>query len=221
MPWLHSNSRNAGHHADIHIQVREIQQLFNSFDPTPFPDRDLDERAEEFITGWAMEHPTHLPLRLKIRLSQPADPSIDAKSVGESVRHYFEYRAGALGRQLRQLLALGRTSLAVGLVCLALSISAAHLIALHNNNPWISILRESLVIGGWVAMWRPLQIFLYDWWPIQLRRKLCIRLARADVELTVPMTSAEVVRQPKSPSQEITPLTRPTDMRDAPVAGSK
>jgi hypothetical protein len=28
------------------------------------------------------------------------------------------------------------------------------------------VLQESLVIGGWVAMWRPLEILLYDWWPI-------------------------------------------------------
>jgi len=27
--------------------------------------------------------------------------------------------------------------------------------------------RESLLVGGAVAPWRPLEIFLYDWWPIR------------------------------------------------------
>lgn len=40
------------------------------------------------------------------------------------------------------------------------------------------ILRESLLIGGWVAMWRPMEIFLYDWWPIWARIRLLDRLAR-------------------------------------------
>ena len=26
---------------------------------------------------------------------------------------------------------------------------------------------ESLLIGGWVAMWRPLEVFIYDWWPVR------------------------------------------------------
>jgi hypothetical protein len=27
------------------------------------------------------------------------------------------------------------------------------------------VIREGFLIGGWVAMWRPLEVFLYDWWP--------------------------------------------------------
>ena len=33
------------------------------------------------------------------------------------------------------------------------------------------IARESLTIGGWVAMWRPMEIFLYSWWPILRERR--------------------------------------------------
>jgi hypothetical protein len=41
-----------------------------------------------------------------------------------------------------------------------------------------AVLHESLVIGGWVAMRRPLEIFLYDWWPVRREVKLYRRLAR-------------------------------------------
>ena len=44
-----------------------------------------------------------------------------------------------------------------------------------------AVLRESLLIGGWVAMWRPLEVFLYDWWPLWRRRNLYRRLAAATV----------------------------------------
>jgi len=39
------------------------------------------------------------------------------------------------------------------------------------------------VIGGWVALWRPLEIFLYDWWPIRAEAKLHDRLSESDVRL--------------------------------------
>ena len=42
---------------------------------------------------------------------------------------------------------------------------------------------EGLIILGWVANWRPIQIFLYDWWPLARRRQLFRRLARATIDL--------------------------------------
>ena len=35
-------------------------------------------------------------------------------------------------------------------------------------------------------MWRPLEIFLYDWWPINSDRRLLERLARMTVRLNLP-----------------------------------
>ena len=43
-----------------------------------------------------------------------------------------------------------------------------------------AVARESLEIGGWVAMWRPLEIFLYAWWPVRRRQLEYARLARMD-----------------------------------------
>jgi len=34
-----------------------------------------------------------------------------------------------------------------------------------------------------VAMWRPLEIFLYDWWPIRADARLFARLSSMPVEL--------------------------------------
>jgi hypothetical protein len=46
-----------------------------------------------------------------------------------------------------------------------------------------ALLRESLLIGGWVAMWRPMEIFLYDWWPIRAEGKLYDRLSVMPVRI--------------------------------------
>jgi hypothetical protein len=45
------------------------------------------------------------------------------------------------------------------------------------------VIEESLLIFGWVANWRPIEIFLYDWWPIVRRRNLYQRLSAAHVKL--------------------------------------
>ena len=45
------------------------------------------------------------------------------------------------------------------------------------------VVQESLIIVGWVALWHPMGIFLYDWWPIRAEAKLLDRLAEMDVQV--------------------------------------
>jgi len=45
-------------------------------------------------------------------------------------------------------------------------VDGSDLLSGFANNPLLKVLKESLLIGGWVAMWRPMQIYLYEWWPI-------------------------------------------------------
>lgn len=57
--------------------------------------------------------------------------------------------------------------------------------AFGEEGPLSRTIEESLVIVAWVANWKPIQTFLYDWWPLKRRRDLYRRLAQADCEITV------------------------------------
>jgi hypothetical protein len=82
-------------------------------------------------------------------------------------------------KDLQQLFRVGRTSLLIGLLCLRISIAIGNLAARTLGESTLgSVLRESLLIGGWVAMWRPLEIFLYDGWPIRDEARHDDRLSR-------------------------------------------
>jgi hypothetical protein len=168
----------------IEVHVSELTQLFHSLDPTPFRKRDLDPKAEEFIAGWAREVHGDQPLALVVHVDQAAVPEADATVVREAIRDYFAERAVATRRRLRQLFRVGRTSLAIGLVFLAGLILAGDLVAaLFRDTRFASVARESLLIGGWVAMWRPLEVFLYDWWPIRAEARLFDRLSAMTVRV--------------------------------------
>ena len=55
----------------IEIRVARIEQLFESLDPSPFHERDLDREAADYIAGWAGDLPEAAALRIVIHL--PAD----------------------------------------------------------------------------------------------------------------------------------------------------
>jgi hypothetical protein len=169
----------------IEVKLRELGQLFNSMDPSPFIDRDLDAAAEEFIVGWAQEMPHKGELELVIHLATPPPPD-RAAGAAESVRHYFTSRAEVKGRELRLLLRRGRASLFVGLGFLAGCFGLVEVWQQSGLGPWYEFVKLGLQILGWVAMWRPLEIFLYDWWPLRSDQRLMERLARMKVRLILP-----------------------------------
>lgn len=171
-------------YALIEVHVGELKQLFNSMDPTPFHERDLDPKAEEFIVGWASELHPNAPLALVVHVDRPDAASGDAAPVRAAVHEFFKQRAAVTRRRLRQLLRVGRTSLLIGIAAVAVSIVLGDLISrLVGDGRLGGVLRESLLIGGWVAMWRPLEVFLYDWWPIRAEARLCDRLAEMQVRI--------------------------------------
>ena len=172
----------------IDVRLREIKQLFNSLDATPFPETDLDADAEDFLLIWALDLHNRLPICIRLHvLELPHEGGIThaAEQTQVALRTYFEYKADVLQRRLRHTLAQGRTRLLIGASVLILSLLAANAVNQWSNDesPFWNILHESLVIGGWVSMWGPLDILLYGWWPIRHERAVCLRLAQAQVEI--------------------------------------
>ena len=166
----------------ITVRVGELRQLFNAIDPAPFHDRDLDPDAAEFIVEWASGVPRSKPLGLTVQLERSVDPAAEAGVLREAVRQFFGRRSATSRRRLAELFRRGRISLVIGLGFLTASSMAANLLS-EAMGP-SGILRESILIGGWVAMWRPLEVFLYDWWPIAAEARRYDRLAAMPVQVS-------------------------------------
>jgi len=170
----------------IEVKLQTVQQLFNSMDPSPFHERDLDHDAEQFIVGWAQEYAIRTPLRLVVHLGQSPDKCTPQADIAESIHHYFAYRADLNRRELRQLLREGWMSLLIGLGFLAACVIAAQTFGSHAGRSNLgTVMKEGLTIIGWVAMWRPLEIYLYRWWPIRHLGKIYRKLVEVPVEIRV------------------------------------
>src|SRR6187200_2750417 len=87
----------------IEVRVEELRQLFNAIDPSPFRQRDLDPRAEEFIVDWASDLPKDKPWALVVHLDRPAGRADEAAALREAIHEYFGQRVIASRRRLREL----------------------------------------------------------------------------------------------------------------------
>jgi hypothetical protein len=151
-------------------------------DPSPFHERDLDDDAEEFIVGWAREFPRRDPVSLVVYVNDQLPPPDAQHLLETAVHNYFAYRAKMNRLEFRYLLKQGRDSLIIGLAFLAACVLTSQLLGLRAGT-LPTILREGLLIAGWVAMWRPMEIFLYEWWPLLRKGRLYEKLSRMRVEV--------------------------------------
>jgi len=165
----------------VELRLDRIPRLYNSLDPAPFNEKELETGADDYIVGSAEDagkHPIHLIVMLPAEeLARP-----EAEQVPVSIRHHFELRRDSERRLLRGTWRRGRMALLIGIAFLAICLFARSML-LASSSTAAHILAEGLLIVGWVAMWGPLDIFLYGWWPIYGRYRLFDRLARLKVEM--------------------------------------
>jgi hypothetical protein len=166
----------------IELQVNGIGELFQSFGQFTCLNKDV----EDYIVSWTRMHAGDQPIKIIIHLPKKEVHTKAAKELANAFAQYFGYHAALLQHDLDELRADGRRFLAIGLTilvsCLVLSQVAARYLA---EGPLRRLLEQSLPILGWVANWRPLEIILYDWWPLARRRDLYRRLAKASVEIKI------------------------------------
>lgn len=167
----------------IEIRLHDVRQLFHTLDPAPFHEKDLDENAAAYLMEACDEAGSRQQLRVVVYLPAVEARSETAATLPEAVNHYFAYRERQLRSELIKLLRYGAVCLLIGLLfliaCLALRRALIARPLIVNR----AIVDEGLLILGWVAMWRPIEILLYDWWPLARRRGILRRLANSPVEV--------------------------------------
>jgi len=184
-PGPESSYRTQDEHVLIELELKNLGQMFNTLDPSPFHEKDIDADAEEYIVGAAREISLKQPLKLVIYLPTAEARKEHSDVVADSIHHYFDYRLSAARRELRLLFRQGRSSLAIGLTFLLICVTAQTALAMWKleDDFALKVVQEGLLICGWVSMWRPIQTFLYEWWPIVLDIRVFRKLSRIIVEI--------------------------------------
>jgi hypothetical protein len=175
--------------ATLQIRLGRTLQIFNTLDPYPFAERDLDPAAEDYLVAWAKELPDRRPLRIEVLVPAEEAGKLEALELPQALRAHFTRRAEAARQELRELFRTGRIALLIGVPILVICFTLAKILSsAYHDEGFAAVAAEGLVIAGWVANWRPIEIFLYDWWPLMRRRRRFERLADAQVEVVGPPT---------------------------------
>ena len=177
--------------ATIEIRVRSLAQLFDPLDPAPLQERALDRNAESYILGCAGKHRPTEPLHLVLHL--PESLRAHAAEATDAIHQHFRRTHAQGERNFRRRMRIGGFALAAALGVLAASLGLRSLLSNVEGRPLVQGLEEGLLILGWVAMWRPVEILLFEHWESHLDHAMLDRLASIPIEFVF---QPDATRQP-------------------------
>jgi hypothetical protein len=167
---------------DIEIRLRKVAQLLDTLDPSPFREGRLAIGAEEYILGKVKDLPKNQPIRIVVYVPADEAARYPSSEISAVITSHFAYCTIAESKWIRELFRTGRRALLIGFATLSVCLFMAWHVSLNlPARPLTRILHESFVILGWVSMWKPVDIFLYEWLPLFRRRTLFNRLSVAEV----------------------------------------
>lgn len=148
--------------ATIEIRIRRPAQLFDALDLAPLRERALDRKAERYILSRAGTCRPTDALRLLVHL--PESLRAHAADMTDAIHEHFRLAHAQGERNFRRRLRVGGRTLAVAVGVLAGSFWLRSLLSDVPSRALVQGLEEGLLILGWVAMWRPVEILLFERW---------------------------------------------------------
>ena len=162
----------------IELELHSLAQLFDVLDPAPFRERALDPHAHRYLLSYAQELDPRGALRLRVHL--PPELRDAADTIGAAVHNHFAYERDQAARLLRARMRLAWRALLVGMLILASTTLVGQEL---RRLPLLDWLGEGVQILGWVMLWYPLDLLLFQRREAVAELRALDALAHAEVEL--------------------------------------
>lgn len=163
--------------------MKSAQQLFDARDPAPFRERDLDDDFVEYIVSAVREFSISSSLKVVIYVEESESSDLPKDSIREAIRSYFGYRIDLQRGDLKNFMKRAQLYLLIGLVILVGCISLAQSLSLPSPPGPLGILREGIVIFGWVSIWKPIELVLFDWYPLFEKLRFYKKLLGTEIDI--------------------------------------
>lgn len=181
MPDIESHYKKQDGRILIEITLSSVLQLFNSYDPAPFHEKELDTAAEHYIVDTIRDFPKKTAFRIIIYLPPDIASTERAQKIPQAIHNHFEYKMLVQDRKFRERFRHGRFTLLIGLSFLAIALFARQTISHINNLLYAQIFADALLIIGWAAMWEPITVLLYELWPIIQQKNTYEKISTMDI----------------------------------------
>jgi hypothetical protein len=184
----------------VDLYLSDIHNFFQTPEIDPFLGENIEASGIDQLIDTMNARPSRQRGIRQIIIHLPSamiEPGLPAK-VSAAINNYCNAQIRLAVQKKREIWLEGRKSLRIGLVfwaiCLALSLLFEEVI--FTRHAFGRLFGEGFIIAGWVGLWRPAELLLYDWRPYSREKKRYEEIKTMDVRI-VPRMAGET--QPSVP----------------------
>ena len=168
----------------IHLNITDIDDLFDHYDAAPLLQRHFNNDWLAYLLKVMDEHPRERHWNLVLQISSAVLSNYSSNQILLTIKQQLVRQHKLYAYQLRRHFRMGRIALVIGLLVLSGLLSLSIVIGQVVHHPdWQQALQEGCVIIGWVALWRPAEILLYDWWPLKHQQRKLKRILAGNITI--------------------------------------
>ncbi len=178
---------------DAALYLSRLAHFFETPLLDPFAGDSIDESGIDQLLDTMKARPRGAPHLKRIVLHLPPEeiaPDLPHR-LKSAIATYCTVQGRLSHQKVREIRLEGRRALFIGFVvwaiCLLLSTLSESFFSRYSLQG--RLLGEGFLIAGWVSLWRPAELLLYDWWPYAQDAKLYERIKAMDVAV-IPRSSA-------------------------------
>jgi hypothetical protein len=166
------------------FRFKTIGQLFDEGDPTPLPDKELTEEAEDILAGHLDEYRVSRPANLVIELPEKDITDVSPDLMTEGVQNHFKFRYDDVSHDMKIHLREGIYSIMLLLGNVAVLLLFVYY-ATKNELP-LDAVSATLILGfitimNWVTVWHTYEHFMYDYRNLARKRWIFEKITKIPV----------------------------------------
>jgi hypothetical protein len=168
------------------FRFKALGQLFDEGDPTPLPEKELTEEAEDALAGHLDEYRVSRPASLLIELPEKDITDVSSSLITEGVQNHFRFRYDDVSHDMKIHLREGIYSIILLLVNIAILVVFVYY-ATKNELP-LDAVSATLILGfitimNWVTVWHTYEHFMYDYRNLARKRWIFEKLTKIPVTI--------------------------------------
>lgn len=167
----------------VEVHVKNSMQLFDSRDPAPFRERDLDDDFVQYVTSTVREFSYKTPVKISITVVEKHAKDLTIEAISEAIHSYWVYQIELIERELKTFFKRAQLFMLIGIAMLVTCITVAQSLGTPATPGFKGVLREGIIIFGWVSIWKPMELLLFDWYPLFEKLRLYQKLLKTSVEV--------------------------------------
>jgi hypothetical protein len=185
MKVIEATYRKENGRTKVNLRFKTRDQLVDPDDPSPLPQKELTQEAEDAILNNAFAGKLKSPITLEIQIPGVPDPG-PVTEITEAIRRHFRYVLTEHKRDTAIFIRERRTALAF--TVFNILIALLYVGYAYQHEEWMTsnagiLVGGIIVIMNWATIWDTYEYFIFDGREKSQRKKLLNKIIDSEINV--------------------------------------